>query len=67
MAAQPNHTMLATAPRYCHHYNQQHHLPLVSRPLPLEPLLLENAGALYPAMAQTQQRQPEDSLAQRNV
>ncbi len=68
MAAQPNHTMLATAPRYCHHYNRQHHLPLVSRPLPLEPLLLEkNAGALYPAMAQTQQRQPEDSLAQRNV
>lgn len=41
MAAQPNHTMLATAPRYCHHYNRQHHLPLVSRPLPLEPLLLE--------------------------
>lgn len=41
MAAQPNHTMLATAPRYCHHYNRQHHLSLVSRPLPLEPILLE--------------------------
>lgn len=41
MAAQPNHTMIATAPRYCQHYNQQHHLPLVSRPLPLEPQLLE--------------------------
>lgn len=35
MAAQPQHTMLATAPRYCQHYNQQHQLPLVSRP-PLE-------------------------------
>lgn len=34
MAAQPQHTMLATAPRYCQHYNQQHQLPLVSRPLP---------------------------------
>lgn len=32
MAAQPQHTMLATAPRYCQHYNQQHQLPLVSRP-----------------------------------
>ena len=28
MAAQPHHTMLATAPRYCQRYNQQHHLPL---------------------------------------
>ncbi|PLN68241.1 DNA-binding transcriptional regulator, partial [Klebsiella quasipneumoniae] len=41
MAAQPQHTMLATAPRYCQHYNQQHQLPLVSRPLPLEPQHLE--------------------------
>ncbi|VUC90526.1 LysR-family transcriptional regulator YidZ [Raoultella terrigena] len=41
MAAQPDHHMLATAPRYCHHYNRQHQLPLVSRPLPLEPQLLE--------------------------
>ena len=41
MAAQPNHTMLATAPRYCQHYNQQHHLPLVCLPLPLEPSQLE--------------------------
>ncbi len=53
MAAQPNHTMIATAPRYCQHYNQQHHLPLVSRPLPLEPQLLEkNARAVHPAVAQ---------------
>mgnify|MGYP003030566045 FL=1 len=41
MAAQPHHTMLATAPRYCQRYNQQHHLPLVSLPLPLEPSQLE--------------------------
>ncbi|MBL2937886.1 DNA-binding transcriptional regulator, partial [Klebsiella pneumoniae] len=41
MAAQPQHTMLATAPRYCQHYNQQHQLPLVSRPLPLEAQHLE--------------------------
>ena len=41
MAAQPHHTMLTTAPRYCQRYNQQHHLPLVSLPLPLEPSQLE--------------------------
>lgn len=41
MATQPQHTMLATAPRYCQHYNQQHQLPLVSRPLPLEAQHLE--------------------------
>lgn len=36
MAAQPDHTLLATAPFYCQHYNQQHGLKLVSRPLPLD-------------------------------
>ena len=41
MAAQPQHTMLAAAPRCCQHYNQQRRLPLVSRPLPLEAQHLE--------------------------
>jgi len=36
MAAQPDHTLLATAPFYCQHYNQQHGLKLVTRPIPLE-------------------------------
>lgn len=36
MAAQPDHTLIATAPRYCQHYNQLHQLPLVARPLPFD-------------------------------
>ncbi|HAD0070191.1 TPA_asm: HTH-type transcriptional regulator YidZ, partial [Salmonella enterica subsp. enterica serovar Typhimurium] len=36
MAAQPGHTLIATAPRYCQHYNQLHQLPLVARPLPFD-------------------------------
>ncbi len=32
MAAQPDHTLIATAPRYCQHYNQLHQLPLVAPP-----------------------------------
>ncbi len=36
MAAQPNHSLLATAPLYCQRYNQLHQLPLVARPLPFD-------------------------------
>lgn len=36
MAAQPNHSLLATAPLYCQRYNQLHHLPLAARPLPFD-------------------------------
>ena len=36
MAAQPEHALLATAPHYCHRYNQLHQLPLVARPLPFD-------------------------------
>ncbi|EGT3574462.1 HTH-type transcriptional regulator YidZ [Citrobacter amalonaticus] len=36
MAAQPEHALLATAPCYCHRYNQLHQLPLVARPLPFD-------------------------------
>jgi DNA-binding transcriptional LysR family regulator len=36
MAAQPDHSLLVTAPRYCQHYNQLHQLPLVARPLPFD-------------------------------
>lgn len=35
MAAQPGHTMLATAPSYCGRYAQQLNLGLVTRPIPL--------------------------------
>lgn len=41
MAAQPDHALIATAPLYCQHYNQLHHLPLVARPLPFEESLRE--------------------------
>ncbi len=51
MAAQPQHTMLATAPRYCQHYNQQHQLPLVSRPLPRRRSIWKSCAFLHPAMA----------------
>ncbi|EMU1129529.1 TPA: HTH-type transcriptional regulator YidZ [Citrobacter koseri] len=36
MAAQPNHSLLATAPLYCQRYNQLHQLPLAARPLPFD-------------------------------
>ena len=41
MAAQPDHNMLATAPRYCRYYNQLHQLSLVARPLPFDPAQLD--------------------------
>ncbi|MCS3431484.1 HTH-type transcriptional regulator YidZ [Klebsiella sp. BIGb0407] len=39
IAAQPDHELLTIAPRYCQRYNQLHNLPLVARPLPLDPEL----------------------------
>ncbi|WP_375749111.1 HTH-type transcriptional regulator YidZ [Vibrio sp. HN007] len=36
MAAQPNHTMLTTAPQYCEHYISKIHPNLVSLPIPVE-------------------------------
>jgi DNA-binding transcriptional LysR family regulator len=36
MAAQPHHTMLATAPKYCQHYTKQAHPNLISLPIPLD-------------------------------
>lgn len=47
MAAQPNHTLLATAPLYCQHYNQQHGLKLVTRPIPLEAALLQKLAVPF--------------------
>ena len=35
MAAQPDHTMVTTAPGYCRHYIKHYHPNLVTRPLPL--------------------------------
>ncbi|EJF30284.1 MULTISPECIES: HTH-type transcriptional regulator YidZ [Enterobacteriaceae] len=47
MAAQPGHSLLTTAPGYCRHYGQLHHLPLVSRPLPFDAGLLQKFRAPY--------------------
>jgi Transcriptional regulator len=47
MAAQPNHSLLATAPFYCQHYNQQHGLKLVTRPIPLEQALLDKLAVPF--------------------
>lgn len=47
MAAQPNHTLLATAPFYCQHYNQQHGLKLVTRPIPLDEAQLQKLGVPF--------------------
>lgn len=55
MAAQPEHALLATAPHYCHRYNQLHHLPLVARPLPFDAAQRKNCWCRYPALAQAQQ------------
>lgn len=36
MAAQPDHNYIATAPHYCHHYNQLHQRNLVCLPIPID-------------------------------
>ena len=36
MAAQPGHNYIATAPHYCHHYNQLHQRKLVTLPIPID-------------------------------
>lgn len=36
MAAQPRHNYIATAPHYCHHYNQLHQRKLVALPIPID-------------------------------
>ncbi|MRS16595.1 HTH-type transcriptional regulator YidZ [Enterobacteriaceae bacterium RIT691] len=47
MAAQPNHQLLATAPLYCQHYNQQHGLKLVTRPIPLDSAQLQKLAVPF--------------------
>ncbi|RKR53541.1 DNA-binding transcriptional LysR family regulator [Yokenella regensburgei] len=47
MAAQPNHTLLSTAPRYCQQYNQQHNLRLVSLPIPIDPALQQKLAVPF--------------------
>jgi len=41
VAAQPGNPFIATAPHYCQRYNELHQFPLVSRPLPFDPLQRE--------------------------
>jgi DNA-binding transcriptional LysR family regulator len=36
MAAQPGHNYIATAPHYCHHYNQLHQRKLIALPIPID-------------------------------
>ncbi|SNY66993.1 HTH-type transcriptional regulator YidZ [Enterobacter sp. CC120223-11] len=50
MAAQPGHTLLATAPFYCQYYNQQHGLKLVTRPIPLDETQLQKLAVPFTLM-----------------
>ena len=36
MAAQPGHNYIATAPHYCHHYNELHQRKLIALPIPID-------------------------------
>ena len=36
MAAQPGHHYIATAPHYCHHYNELHQRKLIALPIPID-------------------------------
>ena len=50
MASQPDHTLLATAPYYCQHYNQQHGLKLVTRPIPFDNAQLQKMAVPFTLM-----------------
>ncbi len=41
MAAQPGHNYIATAPHYCHHYNQLHQRKLIALPIPIDEVQAE--------------------------
>jgi hypothetical protein len=51
MAAQPGHNYIATAPHYCHHYNQLHQRKLIALPFPLMKRRLKSYRALHADLA----------------